>query len=283
VTVAFEVRPARHDDVAQITPWTTDTFDWGDYVADRLPTWIDDPEAHPLVCVDESGSPVAVSNTTLLSPTEAWLEGARVHPDHQRSGMGTAMNQAGTAWARERGARVARLATEAVNLAARRQVEALGYRNTGSWAHAEIDPRGHAPVDRGRGLRQATVADVDAAWLSWSTGELSRAARDLRAIGWRWRRARPDDLTAAAVAGELLQSPLGWMVVEQPGPEWIRTGWVITGVEDAPAMVDGLIGLAMERGVEEVSLMMPWLPWVTETLTRAGASPDEVLIYSLGL
>jgi hypothetical protein len=39
----------------------------------------------------------------------------------------------------------------------------------------------------------------------------------------------------------------------------------------------------MERGVEEVSLMMPWLPWVTETLTRAGASPDQILIYSLGL
>jgi GNAT superfamily N-acetyltransferase len=269
--------------VEQVAPWTSHTFDWGDYVPQRLATWVDDPESHPLVCVDDSGRPVAVSNITMLSPAEAWLEGARVHPEFKRTGMGTAMNRAGTVWARQRGARVARLATEAENPAARRQVEALGYRHTGSWAYADFDPRGRAVLDPGRGLAPATMADVDAAWLSWSTSELSMAARDLRAIGWRWRKARPQDLAAAATAGELFQSPLGWVVVEQPEADWMQTGWVITGVEDAPGLIDGLIGLGAERGVEAISLRLPWLPWVTETLARAGAAPEEVLIYALSL
>jgi GNAT superfamily N-acetyltransferase len=281
--MALEVRAARHEDIPLIAPWTTHTFDWGDYVPQRLPGWIDDPDSLALVCVDETGEVIGVSNTRMLSPGEAWLEGARVHPDHKREGVGSAMNTTGLAWAADRGARVARLATESDNLAARSQVESLGYRHTSSWAHATLTPSAGSPVAPESEMRTAPTADVDSAWLSWVPGDLARSGRELLAEGWRWRRARPEDLALAANRGELVQSPSGWAIVEQPEDDWMRTGWVSTTPEEGPALLDGLLGLARSRQVNEVDVKIPWLPWVTETLTRAGGQPRQVLIYSMRL
>ena len=39
--MAHHIRPGRLEDVAAITPWTSDTFSWGDYVPERLPSWLD--------------------------------------------------------------------------------------------------------------------------------------------------------------------------------------------------------------------------------------------------
>ena len=107
--MGVSVREARQEDVAAIAPWTQDTFEWGDYVADRLPSWIDDPALHVLVCESNDGTPLAVCRAQMLTPIEAWLDGARVHPEHRREGLGRMLNHAGVAWARDQGARVVRL------------------------------------------------------------------------------------------------------------------------------------------------------------------------------
>lgn len=279
----MEVRPARHQDLAWIVPWTTDTFEWGDYVPQRLPGWIDDADSMPLVCVDESGEMIGVSNTTMLSSHEAWLEGARVHPDHKRAGVGSAMNTAGLDWARGMGARVARLATEAGNNAARRQVESMGYRHTSSWAHTTLFPSERPSVSPTRGMRAAPAADIDAAWLSWVPGELALASRELLAEGWRWRQARPEDLASAAHRGEFSQSPAGWAIIQQPDESRMRTGWVSTTPEEAPAFIESLLDLARSRDVDEMEVKMAWLPWATEALTRAGGEPRQIVIYTVSL
>ena len=129
--MSFSVREGRADDVSAISEWTTDTFAWGDYVPARLQTWIDSPDSAVLVCGEED-TPVAVVHALMLSEREAWLEAARVRPDHRRSGMGSALNQAGVSWAKSRNAKVVRLAIEAGNEAARNQILGLGYRETSS-------------------------------------------------------------------------------------------------------------------------------------------------------
>jgi len=138
----FVIRPARAEDVPRIETWTRETFAWGDYVAEAMPEWLEDPESLVIVCVYDDDIPVALSRTQLLSPTEAWLSGARVHPDHRRSGMGMAMNDFGLDWARDRGALVARLATEEENEPARSQVLKLGYRLSKSFAPGFEEFRG---------------------------------------------------------------------------------------------------------------------------------------------
>lgn len=276
----IQVRPARDGDVPGIVEWTRDTFEWGDYVPDRIGNWLDDPDSAVLVCVDGSDVPIAVAHAVMLSASEGWLEAARVHPDHRRTGLGSALNHAGVDWARQRGARVVRLATEAVNTAARSQVEGLGYRSSSSWAYGWIEVRPDHRASLEWRMRPAPTSDVDPAWMFWSTSELCLSGRGFIAIGWQWRRADPNDLSIAAGSASFFQNPAGWAIADQPTPDEVRVGWLATSREDAPRLLDGLIGLAADRDAARLSVKVPNIAWAAEALARAGAEPDEVLIYS---
>lgn len=275
-----EIRPARPEDVAAIVPWTTDTFHWGDYVPDRLPSWIEDPDSEALVYVDEDGVPIALVHVAMLSPTEGWMEGARVHPTQRRRGLGGALNDAGCEWAAKRGARVMRLTTETDNSAARNQVLALGYRVVARWVYAEydVDPTHRAPAPYR--LRPAPGSDAEAAWLSWVASDLARVSRELMAFGWQWRTARPEDITSAVGEGELFQSPAGWARVSQMGPDWLQTLWIATTPEDILLLLDGLLDMAAERKAASLSVKLPDLGWTAEAITRTGADPRGILVYA---
>ena len=278
--MAIEVRAASGADIEGIVSWTTDTFEWGDYVPDRISDWISDPRSRVLVCVDGSNVPIAVAHAVMLSATEGWLEAARVHPDHRRAGLGSALNHAGVEWVKSQGARVVRLATEASNQAARKQVEHLGYRQISSWLYTWIEVRPDHRAPRELRMRPAPGSDVDPAWMFWSTGELSLRGRGFIANGWQWRKATPEDLIGAASDGYFFQNPAGWAVADQPVPDETRIRWLATTKEEAPRLFDGLIGLAADRESAGLTLKVPNLPWANEALIRAGGDPDEVLIYS---
>lgn len=275
----FLVRPARRDDIDSIVPWTTSTFTWGDYVPERLPRWLEAPDSEVFVGVDESDAPIALCHVTMLSPTEGWLEGARVHPERRRSGVGSSLNDAGVEWAKERGARVIRLATEASNLPARNQVKALGYREVSRWLFSgfDINPA-HRTAERYR-MRPAPGSDAEAAWLFWAASDLARESRELLAIGWQWRTARPFDVTEGR-AGELIQSSAGWISVEQPAEDWMRTSWVATTPEDILGLLDGLLDFAAERKVAELDIKLPDLPWTAEAIRRTGGDPEQLIVHA---
>ena len=273
----MEIRLARPEDVVAISPWTSDTFAWGDYVAERMPRWIDDPDSAVLVSVDDTDAPLAVAHVVLLSSHEAWIEGARVHPQHRRKGLGSKLNHAGMTWAAERGSRVIRLAIEGDNPAAQAQVEKLGYRMVSSWVYAEfeVDPTYRAS-DQYR-LRPAPGSDAEAAWLSWAASDLALRGRELIAIEWQWRTARPDDVTGV---GELFQSPAGWVSLVQPHEDWITTQWFATTPDGLLALFDGLLDLAASRSVTDLDVKLPNVGWTSEAITRVGGKPREMLIYS---
>ena len=279
----FRVRPARADDIGSIVPWTTDTFDWGDYVPERMPQWIAAEDSEVLVCVDDEDLPWAVCHVAMLSATEAWLEGARVHPDQRRSGMGSAMNRAGVDWAREQGARVMRLATETDNEAAVSQVEWLGYRLVSRWAHAEITVTASDRSDERFRMRPAPRSDADAAWLFWAASDLALHGRELFATGWQWRRARAEDLYAAVDAGQLLQSSAGWAILDRPAAGWFVTNWVATTPEDLLGLLDGLLDHVAGEGGNELDFKLPDLPWTVEAMSRAGGEPKGIGIYALAV
>lgn len=278
----FRVREARAEDVPAISEWTTDTFAWGDYVPARLQTWIDDPNSAVLVC-DHEGASVAVVHALMLSKREAWLEAARVHPDHRRSGMGSALNRAGVSWAKSRDAKVVRLAIEADNAAARTQIIGLGYRETSSWIHSrfEIEPAHRA--DESMLLRHGTNIDADAAWMFWSGSDVAKAGRGLLAHGWQWRKATPDDLHQAARHRQFFQSAAGWVTTDVPDEGHLRVGWLALSAGQAPELFEGLKALGAEFAAQHLTIKIPNLPWTAEALTRAGGTDTEVLVYSLSL
>jgi GNAT superfamily N-acetyltransferase len=278
--MTYTVRQARPEDAAGIGAWTQDTFEWGDYVAESLPLWIDDESLHVLVAVDSDDTPRATSVVRMLSADEGWLSAARVHPDAQRRGLGSMLNRASVDWAREQGGRVVRLATEDTNIAAQAQVEKLGYRKTSTWVFAVIEGRAADQPVKIERLSIAGRSDVDPAWMYWSTGELCEAGRGLKASAWTWRRANVEDLEVASREHRLFNHPAGWAMVEYPTSDEIDIVWIASSPNDFPRLIASVDHLAVERDAVRVTYRIPQTGWSGEALRRAGATVSETLVYT---
>lgn len=297
------IRPATAADAVAIEGFTQETFSWGDYVTDQFFDWLQDDTGLVLVGVDDHDTAVAVGRVVLLSSTEAWLHGARVHPDHRRMGHGRAIDREGCRWASERGARVARLMVEDWNTAARAQVDAIGYHPVASWLWCTMgtpqnirrdvphDPRPDMlPETRGRRrvpgeerLTPARLTEADLAWMAWSSSELARAARELFPLGWHFRRLRPDDLLAGARRRALWQAPSGWIMQETDDTGAMHVSWVSTSDLDAARLIGAIVELADGSRAERITVMIPNIEWLVREVVSAGFEPHPSTIYARNL
>jgi len=288
--VKYVIRPARPADVEFIANWTEDTFEWGDYVADRLPAWLDEDDSAVLVA-DVDGQAVGLGRIHLVSPSEAWANAMRVHPDHRRLGVGSMIGDALWESAREAGAHVVRLALEDWNDAARRQVTKAGFRSLGSWFAARRGVGDSSPVPEGNGgmrvkgaeaLKPAHSAEAEPALLSWSSGELARAAHGLYAVGWTWQRLTVDDLVAAAKDRTLWEGRTGWAIGVLQG-ERFEVHWLETNAEDVRAMVRALVERAADSGADVIRVMIPDVGWLTQAFRRSGFDLTGIEVLGLPL
>lgn len=270
------IRPATAADHAAIRVFTTDTFDWGDYVAEVFEHWLEAPDSLVAV-VEVGGRPVAIARAAMLSSSEAWLHGARVHPEHRRLGLASRLNDHLCDWARDQGALIVRLMIESWNEAAQRQVAAGGYRRISEWTNA-VRGLGSAPDPVTNGGRRVpgdeqlvvgTPAEIEPAWVAWSTSELSRLGRTLYPRGWLMRRMTRADLDAAVAGKDLLHGPSGWIVAEDED-ETMFVPLLVTTDVDAYRMVRALVDRADRREYGRVRIMVPTVEWMDEALIRAG-------------
>ncbi len=275
----INIRPGRPDDLDHISKWTAGTFEWGDYVSEQFLGWLDDPRGLVSVAVDDRGRAIALSRVVMLSANEAWFHAARVHPEHRRQGIISALHDRGTGWAIERGAMVARLMVEDWNHPARASVTRSGFREVVPWISAVSDAIPHADVPEGMALTRAGRAEVSAAWISWSAGVLARSARGLYSMGWYLRTMTAGDVEGMADRGRLYQGPTGWVeAVERRDTLWIP--WIVTTEEDAPAMVSAITDLASRRpAVSALRLMFPAVSWMKSAALAAGLHLEPMSVF----
>ena len=282
------IRPARPDDKAAIAAFTTDTFTWGDYVADAFDSWMADPDGQILIAADSDDHAVGMARVAMLSAIEGWAQAARVHPDYRRQGIAGRLTLAGEVWAADRGALVMRLLTEAWNEPAQRQVEKSGYRLVAKWAMAQKDVGSSVPSPPENGgrrakaeerLRPAPLPETEPAFLAWSSSDLITSAHGLfPAIGWMWRRLNVEDIDRAVRTRTLWECPAGWLIgsIEEAG-FWVP--WVVTGPEDAYRLIRAAIDLAEEQGAERLRMLIPQTDWLLQAATRAGLELHPSLLY----
>lgn len=284
----MQVRPARSTDLDAVRAFTTGTFAWGDYVPDRFEGWLDHDDSTVMVAVDETDTPIGLARVLMMSAREAWIHAARVHPDHRRQGVGTAINHALCEWAAQRGAVVARLLIENWNEAAQQQVERSGYRRVGSWSWpmrdlgtGRIDPvtNGGRRVPGEEQLASGSRAEIDPAWIAWSSSEMAAAGRAMFPIGWTFRRMSIDDVAEASRKRELLQCASGWVIARTDGDQ-LTVPWVVTNPLDAPKLARAVVDLAARRRVKSVMVMMPSLDWLDEAFEHAGCEVHHGYLYA---
>ena len=283
------VRRARPEDHAAVAAFTANTFEWGDYVAEAFPGWLALEEAAVFVATDADDTAVAVARVVQLSPREIWMHAARVHPDHRRQGLGSAMNESGLAWGRERGAVVAGLMTDVSNVAAQGQVASMGYRSVATWFYANrtIDPGTADPAGDGLDLEEhpqplaaAPSVDIEPAYLTWASSELATAGHDLIPRGWSMRRMSVDDVATAARDRTLYEGPAGWSIIERDdGRVWVP--WLVTIPDDAYSFVRAITARVAADGCTDVSLLLPRVPWLESAAERAGFSVHPHIVWQI--
>ncbi len=287
----FSIRQGRASDAAAIARFSAATFEWGDYVADSFLEWVENPAAQVLVAVDPGDSAVAVGLGLKVSPTEAWLQGARVREDWRRRGIASAVGAALVEWARAQQAQVARLVVEDWSIAAQMQVEATGFRAVGSWVVAErsVEDTGPTTATNGgqrakarRKLKMAHSSEAVPAWVSWRSGPLSGPARGLFAQGWQWTRLTVNHLEQAAREGALWQSQAGWAHVRLTADR-ATVGWLECAPNDATDMVRSIIDLASEAGAGAVQITVPDMEWLVDALVASSYGLHRVGVYAHGL
>lgn len=289
--MGYEVRPGRPEDHEPLAAFTQDTFEWGDYVADAYPSWLEDPAIEVIVVEHDADGPVAVATLKQPGSGQAWMAAARVHPDHRRKGLASMMNDTGVAWARERGDRVARLLIEDWNEAPQRQVEGLGYRRTSRWWHATRDGLAADPNPLRNGgprvpgperLEPATAMGPADAWPVWERSGLVRAARGLIGFHWTFWRLTLDDLTGFARRGLLWSAPSGWVVAEVVD-DTLEVAWLCAADADIDRLLGACVDLAVGEGLDRLGVFAPIHAPVGDALTRLGLETFGIDIWEKAL
>lgn len=283
-------RPAAKSDIAEIVAFTTDTFEWGDYIPQFIGEWIDDASGVVMIAIDGS-TIVGLARVVLLSETEAWSHAARVHPD--RRGEGIAGQLAGVLieWARERGAHVVRLLIEDANDASIRHIQKQGFRRvaTAVRAHRAIgaatpNPDGNGGRRTPSDLRARLVKGADAPMLAaaWSTSEPGRSLRGLIAQGWSFHTLTESALIERANRGELWEMGSSWAAAG-PSDDSFDVSLLDTSPEEAFDAIKALIDLANERGAEAFWLWIADIDWLVQAARRAGCetTPSGIWIHPL--
>ena len=286
----MEVRQATVQDIPAIVAFTTGTFEWGDYVPDVISEWIEDPDGMAMVAVD-NGETVGVARTVLLSPTEAWAHGVRVHPDHRGLGMAGVLAESLMEWARDAGARVVRLLIEDENTASIRHVDKVGFRRTVALMRASrpvgeatANPQGNG-VRHGRSAvlaRPGKVPDAGLAMTSWASSDIGRAMRGLAGMGWQFHRLTETDVEEAARSGNLWEVGGGWAMTSTTTP-WFNVAMIDTRREDAYGTLRAVTDMANKRGAEGLVVWIPALDWLIQSARRAGCDVEPMAIWEKGL
>ena len=218
---------------------------WGGH--DRVPDVFDRWVTHrtgPFFVAESAGRVVGMGKLTVVSPTEAWLEGGRVAPRWRRKGIATALIAHRIAYARERGFRVLRFSTASDNTPIHRAARHFGFRRAATLARHE------APATVGSPPARATRADARA--IRRRVGPLVQLGH-----GWEWRDVTGRDVRSAIARGRVFVSGEGVGAAAVLGDRYEGSLMVAAVGGRARALTDLLVGLRTEakrRGLDDVSL-----------------------------
>lgn len=282
----MEIREVTRNDVDAIVALTQNTFEWGDYIPDRISGWLDDSVG--VVMVADTGSDIiGVGRVMLMSPREAWSHAVRVHPDHRGRGVAGDLLDALCRWSVGEGAQVVRLLIDDTNEASKRHVTKNDFRRVATAVRAVRSVGEATPNPEGNGGRSTStvtparrVKAADSAMLAaaWSTSTCGRAMRGLVATEWHFANLGPDRVEESARAGGVWEMGSSWAVIQQFDTTF-DVALLDTDESDALGAIRALIDLANERGSDEFLMWIADLDWLIQAARRAGCQTESFGIW----
>ena len=218
---------------------------WGGH--DRIPDLFDAWATHrtgPFFVAESAGRVVGMGKLTVVSPTEAWLEGGRVAPRWRRKGIATALIAHRIDYARRRGFRVLRFSTASDNTPIHRAARTFGFTRAATLSRYE------APATRGSMATRATAAQTNA--VMRRVGPLVQ-----RGWGWEWKEITSREVRSAIARGRVFVSDSRVGAAAMLGDPYDGSLMVVAlGGRAGPLsqLLLTLRGEAKRRGLDDVSL-----------------------------
>ena len=290
IKLVYSIRPAIAADKAALAAFTKATFEWGDYIEERFDEWLAEPGSK-VVVAEHDGVAIGVVRGVMLSETEFWLQGARVHPDHRGHDLSHLLANELFAWGKQQGAHVARVYIEDYNETSQHLVARDGYRRVSRWLFAEREHLDTDPAASGNGgkrvpgnerLRPASGAEAEPAFMAWSTSALSRAARGLYAENWKWRQLDVEALRQAAKDDRLLEGASGWVIANRHD-HFLNVAWILSSPDDTYRIVRSIWDRAMETRATGLSFWVPATPEFEAALNRIGCQIQPGSVWERSL
>ncbi len=291
----IDIRPARPADREAVLAISAQIWEGHDYLPGTWESWLHDPTG-PLLVATADGRPVAVEKITLQGPEEAWLEGMRVDPAHQRQGITTRVMHYTLEWLDRRGVYISRLSTASDNVPIHRAAERHHFRRAAAITHKRV------PLEKGEPERRPWVvrpAQVPPVWALLAGSEFWRASSGLYGVGWKWMRLSESRFMRHVQRREVLgwgdeQDPAAVAIVAYRSPQVPRFVAALAGDREAAlALLRSLcwepnlvvtdpenvpqLRLAVPEGATEVdwiagqaglSAQTPWGMWLFERDAR---------------
>ena len=236
------IRRARPSDKRDVLAAVRTIWGGHDRIPDVFDTWVRH-RTGPFFVAESAGRVVGMGKLTVVSPTEAWLEGGRVAPRWRRKGIATALIAHRVEYARQRGFRVLRFSTASDNTPIHRAARTFGFVRIARLARHEAPAEPGAPAIRATRAQERSVLH--------RVGPLVQ-----RGHGWEWRRITSRDVRVATARGRLFVSDRDVGAAAMLGDRYEASLMVVAMGGRVPALTDLLRGLraeASDRGLDDVS------------------------------
>ena len=283
------IRPARAQDKEAVLGFTTNTWDWGDYIGYAWDQWLAQPNAE-LSVAELDGAVVGLCMTSLASPTEGWLQGLRVHPDYRRLGLARQLTDYQLDLLRRWRVPVVRLAVHCRNVASQTHVAHMGFRRMTTFA--PIRQATASLTDSDETAETVPAAEAEAMWAQLASSPTLRAAAGLWARGWTWLRLTREVIEEQVQQGQVVgvRGEGGrWaaLAIAHNDDEEQHVGYVDGSGEALARLARALTGRARRAAVASSTVALPPVPEIVSAFRRAGYVPEEggagIYIYELPL
>src|SRR5438552_17833552 len=150
------IRRARRSDKRGVLAAVRTIWGGQDRIPDVFDTWVTH-RSGPFFVAESAGRVVGMGKLTVVSRTEAWLEGGRVAPRWRRKGIATALIAHRIDYARERGFRVLRFSTASDNTPIHRAARTFGFARVATLSRHEAPATSGSPPARAAPAQARTV------------------------------------------------------------------------------------------------------------------------------
>ena len=272
-------RPALPKDTPEVMELTRTIWDGEDYVPHVWGEWLADPQGL-LAVVEFGGRVVGLGKLTQLSARDWWLEGLRVHPDFERRGIASHLNDFLLDYWLRKGAGVIRLVTASYRLPIHRICEHTGFRKVGEFTPflaptIELKSGGRdeisfAPVT-------GSQAEEGSDFVHYSP--VMALSAGLMDLSWQWVTPSPEIIRQAIDHQQAYwwSDRRGMLVISEDNERSPRTSMIrllACQNEDLAEMLQDFRKLAGQLGFHQAGWVAPLQPAIEPLLNQAGFQRD---------